>query len=92
MKGRLEGLRWGRIWLIVSEHQRDELVPMQTRSFHHLGWRVADLDAFGSEIAAKGIDFSGEPRPITTSEGQNLIISFVTGPDNAFIEVVEVVE
>ena len=92
MKGRLEGLRWGRIWLLVSEHQGEALVPMQTRSFHHLGWSVADLDAFGSEIAAKGIEFSGEPRAITNSAGQNLIISFVTGPDNAFIEVLEVVE
>jgi len=90
MKGRLEGLRWGRIWLLVAEHTGAPLVPMQTRSFHHLGWSVPDLDAYGTEIEAKGIPFTGKPRSITNSAGQKLIISFVTGPDNAFIEVLEV--
>ncbi len=92
MKGRLEGLRWGRVWLLVAEHAGAPLVEMQTRSFHHLGWSVSDLAAFGNEIEAKGIPFAAEPRSITNSAGQNLIISFVTGPDNAFIEVLEVVE
>ena len=99
MKGRLQGLRWGRIWLLISEHTGAPLVRMQNgpfltsgRSIHHLGWIVTDLSAFGTKIEAKGIPFADGPRPYTNAADQKLIISFVTGPENAFIEVVEFVE
>ena len=89
MKGRIDGLRWGRVWLIVSSDTDTDFVPTDTRSFHHLGWGVEDMAAFVAETKAKGIEFSAEPRQITNSAGQDLIIAFIVGPDGALIEIVE---
>lgn len=91
MKGRINGLRWGRVWLLVSRVPDGDasVAPTQGRSVDHLGWGVEDLEAFASETKAKGIAFQMDPRPITNSFGQDLIIAFILGPDDVRIEIVE---
>ena len=37
----------------------------------------------------KGVAFQTEPRPFTNAAGQNMKISFVVGPDDVRIEVVQ---
>ena len=78
MKGRINGLRWGRIWLLASKPREGTLAPTRNRSLHHLGWSVADLEAFTAKITEQGLEFSSAPRSITNSAGENLIIAFMS--------------
>ena len=89
MKGRINGLRYGRVWLLVSRHQQGELQGTQGRAVDHLGWSFADLDEAAVDIKSKGIEFQLEPRPYTNPLGQEMKISFIEGPDGVRIEVVQ---
>ncbi len=89
MKGRLNGVRFGRVWLLASLARDGDPEPTQGRSLDHLGFGFPDLDAAAVEIKAKGVDFVMEPRDYTTPAGVEIRISFVLGPDGVFIEVVQ---
>ena len=90
LKGRLSGLRYGTVWLLVARaDQGQKLAATQGRSIDHLGFAFPDLDAAAVEIKKKGVVFQTEPRPFTNAAGQNMKISFVVGPDEVRIEVVQ---
>ena len=89
LKGRIGGLRYGGTWLLVAQQREGAPAATQGRAIDHLGWGVADLDAAAAEIKRKGVDFSLEPRPYTNPLGQEMKISFVTGPDDVRIEIVQ---
>ena len=88
LKGRIAGLRYGTVWLLISRHE-GELAPTEGRAFDHLGWQFPDLRAAAEEIKGKGVEFNLEPRPFTNPLGQDMLISFVTGPDGVRIEIVQ---
>lgn len=88
LKGRIAGLRYGTVWLFVSGHE-GELAPTEGRAFDHLGWQFPDLRAAAEEIRAKGVEFTMEPRPFTNPLGEDMLISFVVGPDGVRIEIVQ---
>ncbi len=89
MKGRLNGVRYGRVWLLVGRQAEGGLQPTQGRAIDHLGWGFADLDAAAAQIRSKGVEFQMEPRPYTNPLGQEMKISFVEGPDGVRIEIVQ---
>ena len=88
LKGRIAGLRYGTVWLLISQHD-GELAPTEGRAFDHLGWQYPDLRAAAEEIKAKGVEFTMEPRPFTNPLGEDMLISFVVGPDGVRIEIVQ---
>jgi catechol 2,3-dioxygenase-like lactoylglutathione lyase family enzyme len=51
----------------------------------HIGLAVDDLDATAAELKRRGVKFSLEP----VQFAPGLRISFVTGPDNVRVEIVE---
>ncbi len=90
LKGRIDGLRYGTVWLLVSGNRGGgELGATQGRAIDHLGFSFPDLDAAAAEIRGKGVEFQMEPRPYTNAAGQDMKISFVVGPDGVRIEVVQ---
>ncbi len=90
LKGRLDGLRYGTVWLLSTRvNEGTTLAATQGRSIDHLGFAFPDLDAAAVEIKKKGVVFQAEPRPFTNAAGQNMKISFVVGPDDVRIEVVQ---
>jgi catechol 2,3-dioxygenase-like lactoylglutathione lyase family enzyme len=90
LKKRLSGLRYGTVWLLITRvDQGQTLEATQGRSIDHLGFAFPDLDAAAAEMKKKGVVFQTEPRPFTNAAGQNMKISFVVGPDNVRIEVVQ---
>ena len=83
-------MRYGTVWLLVARvDQGQTLAATQGRSIDHLGFAFPDLDAAAAEIKKKGVVFQTEPRPFTNASGQNMKISFVVGPDDVRIEVVQ---
>lgn len=90
LKGRIDGLRYGSVWLLIDKvNEGQALAATQGRSIDHLGFAFPDLDAAAAEMKQKGVAFQTEPRPFTNAAGQNMKISFVVGPDDVRIEVVQ---
>jgi catechol 2,3-dioxygenase-like lactoylglutathione lyase family enzyme len=89
LKGRLNGLRYGTVWLLVARQAEGRPEATQGRSIDHLGFGFPDLDAAAAGMKQKGVQFQMEPRPFTNALGQNMKISFVVGPDDVRIEVVQ---
>ena len=90
LKGRLNGLRYGTVWLLVARPtEGQQIAATQGRSLDHLGFAFPDLDMAAAEMKKKGVVFQTEPRPFTNASGQNMKISFVIGPDGVRIEVVQ---
>jgi catechol 2,3-dioxygenase-like lactoylglutathione lyase family enzyme/predicted enzyme related to lactoylglutathione lyase len=90
LKGSIDGLRYGSVWLLIDRvNEGLTLAATQGRSIDHLGFAFPDLDAAAAEMKKKGIVFQAEPRPFTNAAGQNMKISFVVGPDDVRIEVVQ---
>ncbi len=89
MKGRIDGLRFGGTWLLVAQQREGVLAATQGRALDHLGWSFPDLDAAADEIKSKGVKFQLEPRDFTNPPGQDMRISFVVGPDDVRIEIVQ---
>ena len=89
LKGRIAGLRYGGTWLLVSQLREGTLANTQRRAIDHLGFGFPDLDAAAAEIKSKGVEFDMEPRPFTNALGQDMKISFVFGPNDVWIEIVQ---
>jgi hypothetical protein len=88
LKGRISGLRYGTVWLLIAQHE-GELAPTEGRAFDHLGWQFPDLRSEAENIKRKGIEFDIEPRQFTNPLGEDMLISFITSPDGIRIEIVQ---
>jgi catechol 2,3-dioxygenase-like lactoylglutathione lyase family enzyme len=89
LRGRLPGLLYGKVWLLVGRQAEGQLAQTEGRSIDHLGFAFPDLDAAAADLKKKGVTFQQEPRPFTNALGQNMKISFIVGPDGVRIEVVQ---
>jgi predicted enzyme related to lactoylglutathione lyase len=88
MKDMLDGVLYGGVWLLAVQ-AKEQPAATQKRAIDHLGFAFPDLDMAAKEIKAKGITFDTEPRALTPPSPSSVKISFVIGPDNVRIEVVE---
>jgi len=61
-------------------------LPTQGTAIDHIGFEVADLDAFAKKMGPMGIAFDREPFCI---EAINLCIAFMTDPAGTYIELTE---
>ena len=87
LKGMIAGLRYGGVWLLAR--QADAPAGTRGTAIDHLGFAFANLEAAAADIRAQGVEFTMEPRPYTNPLGQEMQISFVMGPDDVFIEIVQ---
>ena len=88
LRGRLDGLRFGDIWLLVMEH--GEGVPATTngRAIDHIGFVVDDLDTATLEYQQHAVVFEQEPT-IPENARTSAKRAFLAGPDNVRLAVVE---
>ena len=86
LKGRLNGLLYGKVWLFVTQAEGQ---PASTagRAIDHLAFSFPDLDAAAAELAQKGIQFQQAPQAI--SNGPVVKNAFVVSPDDVRIELVQ---
>lgn len=89
LHGRLNGLRYGGLWLLARPYD-GEIAPTGGRSVDHLGWPSDDLEATVARYESMGIELD-EPgmREVTNAVGAELKIAFVTSDDGVRIELVE---
>ncbi|MBW8861714.1 MAG: VOC family protein [Acidobacteria bacterium] len=86
MKGRLDGLKYTDVWVLV---QRGDATPSEGHAVDHIGWRTPDLDAKTTELKAQNVKFTTEPRPLKLASGTMVNFAYLEGPDGAKIELVQ---
>jgi catechol 2,3-dioxygenase-like lactoylglutathione lyase family enzyme len=86
MKDRIDGLKWGGVWLLV---QRGDATPSEGHAIDHIGWRTPNLAAKAAELKAQAVKFTAEPRPLTLASGTVINFSFLEGPSGVRIELVQ---
>jgi lactoylglutathione lyase len=86
LNNRVDGLRYGSVWLLADTLASGETAaPSAGRAIDHLGWRPINLDTAAAELKRKGVKFTVEPR----DGAGGLRISFVEDPAGVKIEVVQ---
>jgi catechol 2,3-dioxygenase-like lactoylglutathione lyase family enzyme len=73
----------GRIDVIKAETGPE---PTLGRAIDHIGFEVADMDAFAARLRSEGVEFNVEPREIPRI---GLKIAFITDPIGTYIEITE---
>jgi catechol 2,3-dioxygenase-like lactoylglutathione lyase family enzyme len=61
-------------------------MPTQGTAIDHIGFEVADMDAFAARMADMGVTFDREPSEIAAI---GLTIAFITDPEGTYIEITE---
>ena len=88
LRGTLDGLRFGDVWLLASRHDRGAPATTAGRAIDHIGFVVDDLDAAEAEMAAFDVLFEQEAAVPPNGRTQARR-AFIAGPDNVRLEVVE---
>ena len=87
-KGRMDGLRFGDVWFLVSPHAEGEPGTTVERAIDHVAFVVEDLDAAAADFRRQDVRFEQEP---AVPEGGRTSAqrAFLAGPDNVRVAVVE---
>lgn len=87
LKGRLDGLLYGKAWLLAARQSEGQVAPTEGRAIDHLAFSVPDLDRAAADIKQKGIQFSREPWLL--KNGPFSKASTVMSPDGVRVEIVQ---
>ena len=61
LKGRIEGLQFGPVWLLVD--RADNPPPSDGHAIDHLGFRTTDITSELAYLKGRNVPVLGEPRP-----------------------------
>ena len=88
LRGQMDALRFGDVWVLVSEHELG--VPASTvgRAIDHIAFVVEDLDAAAAALAELDVVFEQEPSVPANARAQ-VQRAFIVAPDSVRLEVVE---
>ena len=90
LRGRIDGLLFDDVWLLISQHQEGTTpATTQGRAIDHLGFMVDSLDPEAPRLRQAGVQFQEEP--VVPEKGRTQAKrAFILGPDNVRVAVVEV--
>ena len=92
LKGRLDAVRYdadgfSSMWILIN---KGEAEPSIGHAIDHIGWRSTKaLTETMTELTAKGVVATSQPRPLTLPNGPSINFAYVAGPAGARIELVE---
>ena len=89
LRGRIDGLLFDDVWLLVSQHPEGTTpAPTQGRAVDHIAFMVDDLDTEAPMLRQAGVRFQEEP-VVPENARTQAKRAFVLGPDNVRVAVVE---
>ncbi len=89
LRGRLDGLLFDNVWLLVSDHPEGATpATTQGRAIDHIGFIVSDLDSEAGTMRQAGVRFQEDPT-VPANARTSAQRAFILGPDNVRIAVVE---
>src|SRR4029077_17805714 len=62
LKGQLDGIRYGTMWLLVAGSGGESTAPSADRAIQHIAWGVPNIDAARATLIGRGLTV-GEARP-----------------------------
>ena len=83
----MDGLLYGKAWLLATRQTEGQVTPSEGRAIDHLAFAVPDLERAAAEIRAHGVQFSREPWVL--ENGPFAKASTIMSPDGVRVEVVE---
>ena len=88
LKGMLNGLRFGDIWLLASDHPDGTPATTEGRAIDHIAFVVDDMDAAVAEFRGQNVEFETEP---AVPDGGRTAArrAFVFGPDRVRVALIE---
>jgi lactoylglutathione lyase len=87
LKGRLEGIKYGDVWVFMEQGNTE---PSRGHTIDHVGWRMPDLLATAAELKAKGgLAFTVEPKPGPPGAYSPVLMSFAEDPWGVKIELLQ---
>jgi catechol 2,3-dioxygenase-like lactoylglutathione lyase family enzyme len=85
LKGRIEGLRYGGVWLLAAASAAGEKPAGSAgRAIYNLAWTVPSVDDAVAALKAKGLKATVEPRSLPTVR-----YAFVEDPNGILIEFIQ---
>jgi catechol 2,3-dioxygenase-like lactoylglutathione lyase family enzyme len=86
LKGKLNGLQYGKSWLIVAKNtNRGPLQGTAGRTIDHLAFKFADADAATAELGRKGVQVA-EVADTLDGDRQAMTAGMIAAPDNLRLE------
>lgn len=82
LKGRIDALKYGSVW-VLAQKSTEETAGSAGRILDHLSWRATNLDKSITELKAKGVKLTSEPRTF------GALKVFVEGPAGLRVEVIQ---
>ena len=83
LKGRVDGLRYGSMWVLVQGPKDFQGPASGSMAVDHMAWRVENVDAAAAEVKARGIKTVG-PQNLGTVRN-----CFVIGADGEKLELIQ---
>jgi lactoylglutathione lyase len=83
LKGRIDGLRYGNVWLLAASSGAETPAPSADRAIQNVAWLVPNVDQAVEVFKSKGVKTTTEPRSIGTVR-----YAFVEDPNGVRIELI----
>jgi catechol 2,3-dioxygenase-like lactoylglutathione lyase family enzyme len=86
LKGTLDGINYGGVWLLV---QQGSATPSAGHALDHMGMRPFNVDQAIERLRAKGVKVTTEPKAAKVPNGDSVRLAFIEGPQGIGIEVMQ---
>ena len=80
LKGRIDGLRYGTVWLLAAASGAERPAPSLSRAIYNVAWEVPNVDDAVAALKSKGVKVNTEPRSVGT-----IRFAYVEDPDGVQI-------
>ena len=88
LRGQIDGLRFGDIWLFALRHEDGVPAATTGRAIDHIAFELEDVDRDSVQLAQAGVSFTQQPA-VPEGGRTGARRGFVAAPDNVSVAVVE---
>jgi catechol 2,3-dioxygenase-like lactoylglutathione lyase family enzyme len=85
-QGGLDGISYGGVWVLAKKGASE---PSAGHAIDHIGFRPVNVDTSVTDMKAKGVKVTTEPRPLVLPSGAAMRLAFIEGPGGVRIELVQ---
>jgi catechol 2,3-dioxygenase-like lactoylglutathione lyase family enzyme len=83
LKGKIDGLNYGGVWLLAAGSGNEKPAPSAGRAIYNIAWLVPNVDEAVTALKGRGVKTTVEPRSIGTVR-----YAFVEDPNGILIEFI----
>jgi catechol 2,3-dioxygenase-like lactoylglutathione lyase family enzyme len=87
LKGKIDGLNYGGVWLLAASSGNEKPAPSAGRAIYNIAWLVPNVDEAVAALKGRGVKTTVEPRSISTVR-----YAFVEDPNGILIEFIHTMQ